>query len=96
MPGNLAALLGLPAPVAAAVGALQGPADVRRLVRAASEAPGLAFLKPRAVSIAGRETFTANVDLSPAGLLRRAGAVGGRAAGSRSSKSTGPTGARGW
>ncbi|MFF2031645.1 hypothetical protein [Arthrobacter sp. NPDC058192] len=76
MPGSLAALLGLPAPVAAAVGALQGPTDVRRLVRDASEAPGLGFLKPRPVSIAGQDTFTANVDLSPAGLLRRAGAVG--------------------
>jgi len=81
MPGNLAALLGLPAPLAAVFGALQGPTDVRRLVRDASEAPGLTFLKPRPVSIAGRETFTANVDLSPAGLLRRAGALaepGGR------------------
>jgi hypothetical protein len=76
MPGNLAALLGLPAPLAAVFGALQGPTDVRRLVRDASEAPGLAFLKPRPVSVAGRETFRANVDLSPAGLLRRAGAVG--------------------
>ena len=76
MPRNLAVLLGLPAPLAAVVGALGGPTDVRRLVRDAAEAPGLVFLQPRPVSIVGRETFSADVDLSPAGLLRRAGAVG--------------------
>ena len=76
VPRNLAVLLGLPAPLAAVVGALGGPTDVRRLVRDAAEAPGLVFLKPRPVSIVGRETFSADVDLSPAGLLRRAGAVG--------------------
>lgn len=75
-PRNLAVLLGLPWPLAAVAGALGGPTDIRRLVRDASEAPGLVFLKPRPVSIVGRETFTADVDLSPAGLLRRAGAVG--------------------
>ncbi|WP_459385897.1 hypothetical protein [Arthrobacter humicola] len=75
-PRNLAVLLGLPWPLAAVASALAGPADIRRLVRDASEAPGLVFLKPRPVSIVGRETFTADVDLSPAGLLRRAGAVG--------------------
>jgi hypothetical protein len=75
-PRNLAALLGLPAPLAAVLGTLSGPTDVRELVRDASETPGLAFLKPRPVSVVGRETFSANVDLSPAGLLRRAGAVG--------------------
>ena len=76
VPRNLAVLLGLPAPLAAVVGALGGPTDVRRLVRDAAEAPGLVFLKPRPVSIVGRETFSADVDLSPAGLLRRAGTVG--------------------
>jgi hypothetical protein len=75
-PRNLAVLLGLPGPLAAVVGALSGPTDVRRLVRDASDAPGLMFLKPRPVSIVGRETFSADVDLSPSGLLRRAGAVG--------------------
>ncbi|MGY3319245.1 hypothetical protein [Arthrobacter sp. TE12232] len=75
-PRNLAALLGLPAPLAAVLGALSGPADVRSLVRDVSEAPGLEFLKPRPVSIVGRETYSAAVDLSPAGLLRRAGTVG--------------------
>ena len=75
-PRNLAVLLGLPWPLAAVASALAGPTDIRRLVRDASEAPGLVFLKPRPVSIVGRETFTADVDLSPAGLLRRAGAVG--------------------
>ena len=75
-PRNLAVLLGLPGPLAAVAGALSGPTDIRRLVRDASDAPGLMFLKPRPVSIVGRETFSADVDLSPAGLLRRAGAVG--------------------
>ncbi|MFE4226350.1 hypothetical protein ACFRJ8_00505 [Arthrobacter sp. NPDC056886] len=75
-PRNLAVLLGLPGPLAAVAGALSGPTDVRRLVRDASDAPGLTFLKPRPVSIVGRETYSADVDLSPAGLLRRAGAVG--------------------
>ena len=69
-------LLGLPGPWPPWPEPWRGPTDVRRLVRDASEAPGLAFLKPRPVSIVGRETFTADVDLSPAGLLRRAGAVG--------------------
>ncbi|AXJ09236.1 hypothetical protein [Arthrobacter sp. PM3] len=76
MPGHLTALLGVPAPLAAVLGALNGPADVRRLVRDATEAPGLAFLKPRPVKIVDRETISADVDLSPAGLLRRAGDVG--------------------
>ena len=75
-PRNLAVLLGLPLPLAAVAGALSGPTDVRRMVRDASDAPGLVFLKPRPVNIVGRETFSADVDLSPAGLLRRAGAVG--------------------
>lgn len=75
-PRNLAALLGLPGPLAAVAGALSGPTDIRRLVRDVSDAPGLMFLKPRPVNIVGRETFSADVDLSPAGLLRRAGAVG--------------------
>lgn len=75
-PRNLAVLLGLPGPLAAVAGALSGPTDIRRLVRDASDAPGLTFLKPRPVRIVGRETFSADVDLSPAGLLRRAGAVG--------------------
>ncbi len=75
-PRNLAVLLGLPWPLAAVAGALSGPTDIRRLVRDASDGPGLMFLKPRPVSIVGRETFSADVDLSPAGLLRRAGTVG--------------------
>ncbi len=75
-PRNLAVLLGLPWPLAAVAGGLSGSTDIRRLVRDATDSPGLMFLKPRPVSIVGRETFTADVDLSPAGLLRRAGAVG--------------------
>ena len=37
---------------------------------------GLEFLQPRPVRIAGEETGTEDVDLSPAGLLLRAEAVG--------------------
>jgi hypothetical protein len=78
-PRSLAAMLGLPAPLAAVLASLRGPTDVRGLVREASEAPGLMFLKPSPVSVVARETFSAKVDLSPAGLLRRAGAVGQQA-----------------
>ena len=41
-----------------------------------TDAPGLEFLRPRPVRITGRETRTEEVDVSPAGLLLRAGAVG--------------------
>lgn len=72
VPARLAMLLGLPAPLAGTIGALRGPADVRRMVRDLSAAPGLEFLKPRPVRIAGSETRVEDVDLSPAGLLLRA------------------------
>ena len=75
-PRGLALLLGLPAPLAGAASALRGPANVRRAVRELTTAPGLGFLKPRPVSVVGSETATADVDVSPAGLLRRAEAVG--------------------
>ena len=77
-PRSLALLLGLPVPLAAAVGALSGPTDVRGVIRDLATAPGLGFLKPRPVTVVGSETATAKVDLSPAGLLRRADAVGRR------------------
>ena len=75
-PRSLALLLGLPLPLAAAVGAFSGPTDVRSAVRKLAAAPGLGFLEPRPVTVVGSETATADVDLSPAGLLRRADAVG--------------------
>ncbi|WP_346958835.1 hypothetical protein [uncultured Arthrobacter sp.] len=75
-PAGLALLLGLPAPLAGAVGMLSGPADVRHAIRGLSTTPGLEFLRPRPVTVVGSETAVANVDLSPAGLLRRAEAVG--------------------
>lgn len=72
-PGRLALLLGLPAGAAAA----GGPAGVRAVVRGLTDAPGLDFLRPRPVRIVGREARTEEADVSPAGLLLRAGAVGG-------------------
>ena len=71
-PGRLALLLGLPA--GAAAGRQAG--GVRATVRGLTDAPGLEFLRPRPVRITGRETRTEEVDVSPAGLLLRAGAVG--------------------
>ncbi|MDZ4090135.1 MAG: hypothetical protein U1D68_02890 [Arthrobacter sp.] len=73
MPGRLALLLGLPAGAAAAGGPAGG---VRAAIRGLTDAPGLNFLRPRPVRIAGRETRTEEADVSPAGLLLRAGAVG--------------------
>lgn len=75
-PRNLALLLGLPAALAGVVGAASGPTDVRRVIRDLSAAPGLEFLRPRPVRIAGKETRMEDADLSPAGLLLRAEAVG--------------------
>ena len=50
---------------------------MRAAVRGLADAPGLEFLRPRPVRIVGRETRTEEVDVSPAGLLLRAEAVGG-------------------
>jgi len=74
--GSLAVLLGLPAALAAAAGAPDGPTDLRRAIRDLAAAPGLGFLKPRPVVVAVSSAETADVDLSPAGLLRRAEDVG--------------------
>jgi hypothetical protein len=74
-PGRLADLLGLPAAGAGAT-AGGGHAGVREVVRRLASAPGLDFLRPRAVRIAGRESWTEDVDVSAAGLLRRAGTIG--------------------
>lgn len=71
-PGRLALLLGVPAGAAAA----GGPAGVRAVVRGLTDTPGLDFLRPRPVRITGRETRTEAADVSPAGLLLRAGDLG--------------------
>ncbi len=75
-PLRLAMLLGIPAPAAGVVRALSGPTDVRRIIRDVTAAPGLDYLRPRPVGVAGMETRTGDVDLTPAGLLLRAGDVG--------------------
>ncbi|MET4137114.1 hypothetical protein [Pseudarthrobacter sp. PvP090] len=72
-PGRLALLLGLPAGAAAAGGQSGG---VRAAVRGLADAPGMEFLRPRPVRVTGRETRTEEADVSPAGLLLRAAAVG--------------------
>lgn len=73
VPGTLALLLGLPGGAAAAAGPAGG---VRAAIRALTDAPGLEFLRPRPVRITGRETRTEEADVSPAGLLLRAGSAG--------------------
>ncbi|KUM39402.1 hypothetical protein [Arthrobacter sp. EPSL27] len=73
VPAALALLLGLP------VGRLPGgePAvGARDTVRGLADAPGLEFLRPRPVRIAGRDTRVEEADVSPAGLLLRAEALG--------------------
>ena len=72
-PARLALLLGLPAGLAAFQGAGGG---VRAAIRGMAAAPGLEYLRPRPVRISGRETRTDEADVSPAGLLLRAEAVG--------------------
>ncbi len=76
--GRLAILLGVPGALAGALGGSGGPPGVGAAIRGLAAAPGLEFLRPRPVRIAGAETGTEDVDASPAGLLRRAGALGGR------------------
>jgi hypothetical protein len=75
-PAKLALLLGFPAPLAVGLGAVTGTADVRRIIRELTAAPGLEFLKPRPVRITARKTAVEDADVSPAGLLLRAEAVG--------------------
>ncbi|MDQ0754829.1 hypothetical protein [Arthrobacter sp. B3I4] len=80
VPHGLALLLGVPLPLAEALkasGAVAGgPGDLRRTIRELTAMPGLGFLKPRPVSVIRSESGTAEVDLSAAGLLRQAEAVG--------------------
>jgi hypothetical protein len=75
--GRLALLLGLPAGSARELGTSGGPPGVRELVRGLGAETGLAGLLPGPVRITGAETRQEQVDVSPAGLLFRAGAVGG-------------------
>lgn len=78
-PERLALLLGLPAGSAGAggPGGTGGPGGVRDAVRGLADAPGLEFLRPRPVRIVGKETWSEEADVSPAGLLLRADALGG-------------------
>ncbi len=74
--GGLALLLDVRG--AGAPGGPGGPPGVGETVRGLGSVPGLEFLRPRPVRIAGAETRTEEVDATPAGLLLRAGAVGAR------------------
>lgn len=91
-PARLARLLGLPAGQAAGGG--PGGA-VRDAVRGLTDAPGLEFLRPRPVRIVGQETWSEEADLSPAGLLLRAEAVG-RSSGDIEVLDPGESGGRAW
>ncbi|MDQ0823540.1 hypothetical protein QFZ79_001286 [Arthrobacter sp. V4I6] len=75
--GRLALLLGIPAGLARGTDTTCGPPGVREVVRGLGGATGLAGLLPRPVRITGAETRQEQVDASPAGLLSRAGTVGG-------------------
>ena len=72
-PARLARLLGLPADHAAAGGP---DAGVRGAIRGLTDTPGLEFLRPRPVRVVGKETWSEEADVSPAGLLLRTEAVG--------------------
>jgi hypothetical protein len=95
VPSALALLLGLPAGLAPAGGTAGGGAGVRSTIRGLTAGPGQEFLRPRPVRIAGRETRTEEVDVSPAGLLLRAEAVG-RNSGDIEVLETGGHGGRAW
>lgn len=91
-PARLAQLLGLP-PGQTAAGGPDG--DVRGAVRGLTNAPGLEFLRPRPVRIIGKETWREEADVSPAGLLLRAEAVG-RNSGDIEVLGLGEPGSRAW
>lgn len=93
-PAGLALLLGLPDGLAAAVRTASA-ASVRSTIRGLTDSPGLEFLQPRPVRIAGRETRTEEADVSPAGLLLRAKAVG-RNSGDIEILQVGENGSRAW
>ena len=95
-PARLALLLGLPAG-RAGTGGPGGPGGpgVRDAVRGLADAPGLDFLRPRPVRIIGKETWSEEADVSPAGLLLRAGALGGNS-GDIEVLQTGGPGSRAW
>ncbi|WP_024365957.1 hypothetical protein [Arthrobacter sp. TB 26] len=93
-PAGLALLLGLPAGLAAA-GGTASAASVRSTIRGLTGGAGLEFLRPRPVRIAGMETRTEEADVSPAGLLLRAGAVG-RNGGDIEVLRVGERGSRAW
>ena len=91
-PAMLALLLGLP-PGQTTAG---GPdVSVNGAVRGLTDAPGLEFLRPRPVRIIGKATWSEEADVSPAGLLLRAEAVG-RNSGDIEVLGLGEPGSRAW
>lgn len=76
-PARLALLLGVPAALAGAAAAVTGSDGVRGVVRGLAAVPGLEFLQPRPVRVDASATRNEDVDVSPAGLLLRAEALGG-------------------
>lgn len=94
-PAGLALLLGLPDGLAAAGGTATSAASIRSTIRGLTAGAGLEFLRPRPVRIAGRETRTEVADVSPAGLLLRAEAVG-RNSGDIEVLQVGEHGSRAW
>jgi hypothetical protein len=66
----VALMMGLPPAAANLSGATVGPTDVGAVLRAIVAVPGLAFLRPRPVSVSRGEIATKSVDLSAAGMLR--------------------------
>lgn len=98
-PVRLALLLGLPAGVKGLAGVAAATAGsaagVRGAIRGLTAGQGLEFLRPRPVRIAGREVRTEQVDVSPAGLLQRADALG-RNSGTIEVLELGGAGSRAW
>lgn len=96
VPAALALLLGLPAGHAPGGGPAAGVRDgVQDTVRGLADTPGLEFLRPRPVRIAATETRVEEADVSPAGLLLRAEALGGNR-GSVEVLRLGEPGSRAW
>ncbi|BCW68771.1 hypothetical protein NicSoilB4_35340 [Arthrobacter sp. NicSoilB4] len=91
-PERLSRLLGLPAGQTGSGGPGGG---VRDAVRGLTDAAGLDFLHPRPVRIIGRDTWREEADVSPAGLLLRAEAVG-RDSGAIEVLRLGESGSRAW
>ncbi|MGM7776720.1 hypothetical protein ACSVHC_12010 [Arthrobacter sp. KNU-44] len=92
----LALMMGLPPAAANLSGATVGPTDVGAVLRAIVAVPGLAFLRPRPVSVSRGETATESVDLSAAGMLRELDHVGATSEGEIEVMQVDKDGARAW